>query len=130
MFVGVAVGPALGGSLIKSHQMDIFIVFIVAVLISLANAAFATFFLPESLTEEVRGELVAKRMTMEGSNFDCEEVQAGWSEKILKNLSAVLSPLALFLPNGQDWRLTYVGAGYFAFMLTIVSQSVLVIEIC
>ena len=120
IFAGFAIGPTLGGLLIRytHHTLS---VFYAAAMMHALYAFVVWFFIPESLTPEQMKESVAKRR---------ERLQSenGVRVGMLKRMFGFLSPLSIFIPQkirdyplkrGRDWDLTLLVVAY-GFTATIM----------
>ncbi|KIO34617.1 hypothetical protein M407DRAFT_16586 [Tulasnella calospora MUT 4182] len=123
LFIGVAAGPAFSSILLKWTTPDILVIFTVSLLISLVNAFYAMFLMPESLTDEIKEERERKRKADREDHLATHPSQAAphqsWWARIKAWLAGFVEPLALFLPQGNDWRLTLVGIAFFTCFLTV-----------
>ncbi|KAG8905192.1 hypothetical protein FRB99_000557 [Tulasnella sp. 403] len=137
LFVGVAAGPAFGSLLLQwtspdtntaSHSPpgrtpDVLIVFFVSVCISVLNCLYAIFVIPESLTEEIRVERENKRILEQEAHAAAHPHPpvhgvTGLLGSLRWRVAELFEPAALFLPQGRDWKLTYLGIAYFMGVLT------------
>lgn len=118
LFVGVALGPAFG-SLILKLTNEVLAVFLVSVVISLANSLFAAFIVPESLSEEAKR---ANRTAVVTQHSCTAEQQSSVLAPLVAKVVALFSTLKFFAPRGKDRRLTYLAVGWFAVMMTVVSD--------
>ncbi|KAG9049363.1 hypothetical protein FS837_010577 [Tulasnella sp. UAMH 9824] len=123
LFIGVAAGPAFSSILLKWTTPDILVIFTVSVLISLVNAFYAMFLMPESLTNEMREERDRKRKAEREEHLATHPSHAApnqsWWARMKARLADFVEPAALFLPQGHDWRLTLVGIAFFTCFLTV-----------
>jgi len=97
-FLGIAVGPALGGFLIK-RSGSVVTLFYCALAVHLSFAMFILFLIPESVTPEHMREATRKwkmrNLSAEGRPHTTREWRY-WS-----NLLNFLQPLEIFWPKGQ-----------------------------
>ncbi|KAG8993154.1 hypothetical protein FRB90_000775, partial [Tulasnella sp. 427] len=123
LFIGVAAGPAFSSILLKWTTPDILVIFSVSVFISLLNAIYALFFMPESLTDDIRQEREGKRKAEREEHLATHPLHAdshrSWWARMKAWFSDLFEPAALFLPQGNDWRLTLIGVSFFVCFLTV-----------
>ncbi|KAG8973857.1 hypothetical protein FRC05_008077 [Tulasnella sp. 425] len=123
LFIGVAAGPAFSSILLKWTTPDILVIFTVSVLISLVNTAYALFLMPESLTGEIREERERKRKAEIEEHLTTHPSHSAphrsWWARMKARVADFFEPAALFLPQGNDWRLTLVGVSFFVCFLTV-----------
>ncbi|KAK7054689.1 hypothetical protein VNI00_003152 [Paramarasmius palmivorus] len=125
MFTGFAVGPTLGGILIRfTHQ--VISVFYVAAFSHLFYALMTWLVLPESLTKrKMELSTIKYRQQLDGTS----EHTATGIITIFRRLFFFLSPLTVFLPLrvgevkvfGRNWNLTLIALGY-AFTISIMGS--------
>ncbi|KAF8136749.1 MFS general substrate transporter [Boletus edulis] len=112
MFTGVAVGPAVGGLLIRSTG-TMMSVFYFASILHVAYAVFILFILPESLTRaRMRGARLRRRQ--EQTN----QASSGRAPDVLKAAARFLDPIVVLLPEQssdanslkqrRDWSLFFI----------------------
>jgi MFS family permease len=128
-FTGIALGPTLGGLLIRLTH-NALSVFYAAAILHLIYATFLCIVIPESLS---RPKMVASQARYQQGLKDLKEAREGVSVGLLariKRLFGFLSPLMMFIPKHteerkplkgykMDWNLTLVAAG-FGFMAMIL----------
>ncbi|KZP12568.1 MFS general substrate transporter [Athelia psychrophila] len=117
LFVGMALGPTLGGIMI-SLTGDPLIVFYVAFCLHSCYAIIVWFFMPESLSKaEMESSLIKNKKETDALKNAQAGTAAGFTSIMKRGLS-VFSPLALLLPvrvEGKkylDWNLTLVALVY------------------
>jgi len=121
-FTGIALGPTLGGILIRVTN-NVLSVFYAATILHLIYAIFVWVIIPESLSLP---KMVASRVRHRQELKDLKEAREGVTVGLLvrvKRLFGFLSPLTMFIPahierrrplkgHKRDWNLTLVAAGY------------------
>ncbi|KAF7985122.1 hypothetical protein HWV62_9037 [Athelia sp. TMB] len=117
LFVGMALGPTLGGILISLTNNPL-TVFYVAFGLHSCYAILVWFLMPESLSKaEMQASLIKNKEETEALKSARAGAAAGFNS-VLKRALSVLSPLALFLPvrvegkKHRDWNLTFLALGY------------------
>jgi len=123
MFTGVALGPTLGGLLIRVTN-NVLSVFYASAILHLIYATFTWIIIPESLS---RRQMVASRARHQEEIRLLKEAREGIAVGLLvriRRLFGFLSPLTMFMPvyvkghnplkvyKKRDWNLTLVAAGY------------------
>ncbi|TFK55076.1 MFS general substrate transporter [Heliocybe sulcata] len=105
LFCGTAIGPSLGGLLVRFTQ-DLLSLFYIALFVDVLYAATVWFVIPESLTE------TEMRVNAERHRRRGEEGKKGWW------VVSLLSPLSVFVPvrkekgKGRDWNLMLVAGAF------------------
>jgi hypothetical protein len=131
MFTGVALGPTLGGLLIRITN-NILSVFYASAIMHLIYGVFAWIIIPESLS---RLQMVASRVRHQDEIRLLKEVREGVAVGLLvkiKRSFGFLSPLTMVMPvqvkernplkaHKRDWNLTLVVAGHGLVVMIIVS---------
>jgi MFS family permease len=126
MYTGVAVGPALGGLLIRSTG-NILSVFYFACILHGIYAIFILLILPESLTRaRARGARLRWRQEK------AKQASSGRAG-LLKSIAGFFSPLVVLLPEkcsanplkqrGRDWSLFLIAIAYGLSTSIIVSAA-------
>ena len=123
MFIGLALGPALGGLLIRATH-NILSVFYLSAILHLIHAALVLFIIPESLYQT---QMIASRVRHRERLRELKESRDGVVEPgilvRIKRLFGFLSPLTMLLPahveghrllkcHKRDWNLTLVAIAY------------------
>jgi hypothetical protein len=122
LFVGLAVGPTIGGLLI-SKTGDLLSVYYVAASIHLSYLVSMLFIVPESISKE---EMANNREAhAEKTKRELEKERRGgsgfwyWCWISIKRAFFFLKPLTVFLPRkragglkGSNWNLTYLMIAY------------------
>jgi MFS family permease len=130
LFVGIAIGPTIGGLLI-SKTGDLLIVYYLAASLHFFYLVSVLLIVPESLSKD---EMVNNRAAhAEKSKRELEEEQRGgngfwyWCRMGIKRAFFFLKPLTVFLPrkragtlNGRNWNLTYLMIAYSFVALSVV----------
>src|ERR1700683_4553751 len=96
-FTGMALGPTLGGLLIRVTS-NVLSVFYAATILHLIYAVFVWIIIPESLS---RTKMVASRVRHQQELRDLKEAREGVAVGLLvrvKRLFGFLSPLTMFIP--------------------------------
>lgn len=115
MFTGVAVGPVLGGLLIRSTG-TILSVFYFASILHGIYAIFILFILPESLTR-ARARGAHLRREQEKAN----QAPSGRALGVVKSIAKFFSPLVVLLPENslnplkrreRTWNLFFIAIAY------------------
>ncbi|KAF8499790.1 major facilitator superfamily domain-containing protein [Russula emetica] len=127
--IGMASGPWLNGLILRaSTRTTTTTLFVISIIIAIANLTFTLFILPESL-------LPSNRLTYVSSHVDHRRQQRrkGVVRRIVKTLrnlvSQFLRPTALFIPlklegrRGRDWNLTLTGAALFLYVFADQSYN-------
>jgi len=133
LFVGIAVGPTIGGLLI-SKTGDLLSVFYLAASIHLLYLVSMLFIVPESLSKEemannrddyaekIKRGLEKERRRGRGFWYSC------WTAT--KRAFFFLKPLTVFLPKeragrekGRNWNLTYLMISYSLVAMVMVSTN-------
>lgn len=136
MFTGIAIGPTLGGLLIRYTQKTIS-VFFAAAAAHLLYGILIWFVIPESLSKQQMKESTVKHnMELNDAATTREMTQTLGLLVRSKRLFAFLSPLSIFLPETVDrsenplkgrkknWDLTLVALGY-GFVISIMVGQLL-----
>ncbi|TFK68620.1 MFS general substrate transporter [Pluteus cervinus] len=123
LFTGVAIGPTLGGILIRETGKVIF-VFYVTLILHVIYAMMVWFVIPESLSKpSMKQSRIAYRQEIADLSRERQLNPAvGWLVK-LKRVFAFLAPLAVFIPVSKtsanplkrprrDWTLTLLAIAY------------------
>lgn len=133
LFAGVAVGPSLGGLLMRATG-SVLSVFYAATLMHLLYAILVWFIVPESLTKD---QMLAARTRHSQEIRKLKEAREGIAVGVMvriRRLFSFLSPLTLFVPRAiegqnssnwfkRDWSLTCTGLAYGFTIALIVSCS-------
>jgi len=133
MFIGEAIGPALG-SLLNRWTGQLITVFYGAIIVHLIYIVFVWIFLPQSLSLSYRfhaREKYAKTKRRDTKHPDCFGVRVFL---FVKRLIYFLAPLAVFFPirktdnlterRRRDWNLTMIGLAYStAHLIAVYSWS-------
>jgi MFS family permease len=132
MFIGLALGPALGGLLIHATH-NILSVFYLSAILHLTHAAFVLLIVPESLYQT---QMMASRVRHRERRRELKESRDSVVERgilfRIKRLFGFLSPLTMLMPahvegNGplkcrkRDWNLTLVAIVYGSTNIIMVS---------
>jgi hypothetical protein len=133
LFTGLALGPTLGGLLIRITQ-NVLSVFYLATIMHLIYVIFVGFIIPESLSPL---QMVASRDRHQQELKDLKEAREGVAVGLLvriKKLFGFLSPLTMFIPtrvegprwkalhgHKRDWNLTLLAAGFGLMSMIMVS---------
>jgi MFS family permease len=131
MFTGIALGPTLGGLLIRATH-DVLSVFYGSTIIHFIYAIFAWIIIPESLSQF---QMLASRVRHQEQLRELKEAREGVTVGVLvriKRLFGFLSPLTVFMPahtkehnplkeHKKDWNLTLVAAAYGLTIMIMVS---------
>jgi MFS family permease len=131
MFTGMALGPTLGGLLIRVTN-NILSVFYASAITHLIHGVFTWIIIPESLSRlQMVDSRVRHRDEIRLLKEAREGITVGLSVKI-KRLFGFLSPLTMFMPvqvkgrdplkaHKRDWNLTLVAAGHGLTVMVMVS---------
>lgn len=131
LFVGIAVGPTIGGLLI-SKTGDLLSVYYLAASIHFLYLVAMLFIVPESLSKE---EMTNNREAhAESTKRELERERRGgsgiwyWCWTVIKRAFFFLKPLTVFLPKkrtgtlkGRNWNLTYLMISYSFVAMILVS---------
>ncbi len=122
IFIGVALGPAIGGLLLRTTG-QVLSVFFLAAAIHATYALFVWFVVPEPLTtEQMQNSMKKHEERLHGSQHDHHTYRAA---TYIKRIFQFLSPLAIFIPSrkartGKDWNLTLIALSYGLIYLILV----------
>ena len=131
IFIGFALGPAIGGLLLRTTG-QVLSVFFLAAAIHTAYVLFAWFVVPEPLTtEQMQNSIKKHEERLHESQHDHDQHRA---VTYMKRIFQFLSPLTIFIPSrkagtGKDWNLTLIALSYGLIYLILVRclSSVLMI---
>ncbi|KAI8989675.1 major facilitator superfamily domain-containing protein [Trametes punicea] len=136
LFIGMAIGPTLGGVVIRLSGMFISVFYIAAAL-HFVYALLIWFVIPESLSAQER-QAARIRHAVEEAEYRAAHSHGG-ARVLLKRMFAFLTPLALFLPvelneggspskgKRRDWSLCLVVAAY-GFTISLMGSYVYVMQ--
>lgn len=136
MFVGVALGPVIGGILIRATG-SILSTFYLAAAVHTLHAAFTFMIIPESQTKARASGAQQRRQV----SLDRRNDRTLGATSVLKSAMRFFSPLAVLLPerisvdgnplkrSKRDWSLCYIAASYgFTMSLMVRRYHVFVIS--
>jgi hypothetical protein len=119
----MALGPGFG-SLLNNFTKNAMFIFYIAVASDLIFALFVALILPESLSPEaIKNAAEARRRSKSAST-------STWWRELLLKLTAVLTPLTMFLPRATqrsggrkryDWNASFIGIAYSCHAINSVS---------
>ncbi|EJD42203.1 MFS general substrate transporter [Auricularia subglabra TFB-10046 SS5] len=128
LFSGLAIGPTLGVRIIH-HTGDLLSVFYFAAAVHLLTATIWSFFVPESLPDDVRALNIAnheERQRREAEDLHCRR-RFTW-----RAMFGFLAPLAVILPRwrdplrrekGKDWNLTFLALAHGCALMLMASYQ-------
>jgi MFS family permease len=137
-FIGICIGPSLGGIIIRSYSTgahkSVIEVFWYAAAGSALNLLLCLFVLPESLSKQKQEKAriqYAKETSKKGKARDTSEEHDEEEHANVGVVGRFFSPLRMFLPamvpdaSGtkmkKDWSLTFLAAALFGYFLSTVS---------
>ncbi len=132
LFTGVAIGPLLGGLLIRFTK-NFIIVFYISAIIHVTYALLVWFIIPESLS---KADMLDARARHKVANEEYLAAHAhGGVAVFFKRMFSFLTPLAIFLPvrvddgkpgKGQkrDWNLLFIVMSYGFVVSLMVSYHI------
>lgn len=138
LFTGVAIGPVLGGLLIRFTGTFI-VVFYTSAIIHVIYALLVWFVIPESLS---KADMLDARARYKAANEEYFAAHAhGGVLVFFKRMFSFLTPLAIFLPvrvdggkpgKGQrkDWNLLFIVSSYGFVISLLVSYYIYGIYLC
>ncbi|KAJ7756488.1 major facilitator superfamily domain-containing protein [Mycena maculata] len=125
VFIGLAIGPWIGGILLSSTDLGPYSLFYISIAIQLILLVYIVFFFPESLRSKVQQ---SSRADVELASIPSSTSEA-LRNLIQRFIVALISPIAIFRPRTvthgtstkKDYNLTLLGA---AMLLYIISTAV------
>ncbi|KAJ7931572.1 major facilitator superfamily domain-containing protein [Mycena leptocephala] len=123
VFIGLAVGPSIGGALLSSTTLGTYSLFYISIAMQLVLLVYVIFLFPESLQSRVR----------QSSQLDLEPTPGGNSTQkrtltdIIKHfILAFVSPITIFMPrtvdhgvsSRKDYNLLLLGSAMLVYLIT------------